>query len=278
MNNPKILYILIGIFCVFAIIAGIYAEFIDGGTEDILTGNNGGNEIVEKDAETIKNQLNNLFTSTINLNGYDTSRIKKLDESKEIIYTVYDIVREEELYGINIKIPVVNINSSVANDFNTITQLHFVNKANEILTNTDETKKTLYSIDYAAFINDDILSVIIRSTLKESTSAQRIIIQTYNYNLETGEQVELIDLITSKILNKEDVNKKIKEVVQQADIDAKAVQSMGYNDIYTRDLNDARYSVDGATTYILGPNKELYIIYAYGNNNFTSEMDIVLFE
>lgn len=278
MNNPKILYILIGVFCFFAIVAGIYAEFIDGGTEDILTGNNGGNEIVEKDAETIKNQLNNLFTSTINLNGYDTSRIKRLDESKEIIYTAFDIVREEELYEINIKIPVVNINSSVANDFNTITQLYFVNKANEILTNTDDTKKSLYSIDYAAFINDDILSVIIRSTLKESTSAQRIIIQTYNYNLETGEQVELIDLITSKMLNKEDVNKKIKEVVQQADIDAKAVQSMGYNDIYTRDLNDTRYSVDGATTYILGPNKELYIIYAYGNNNFTSEMDIVLFE
>ena len=29
MKNPKILYILITIFCVFAIIAGIYAQFID---------------------------------------------------------------------------------------------------------------------------------------------------------------------------------------------------------------------------------------------------------
>ena len=29
MKNPKILYILISIFCVFAILAGVYAQFID---------------------------------------------------------------------------------------------------------------------------------------------------------------------------------------------------------------------------------------------------------
>lgn len=29
MKNPKILYILVSLFCIFAIIAGIYAQFID---------------------------------------------------------------------------------------------------------------------------------------------------------------------------------------------------------------------------------------------------------
>ena len=29
MKNPKVLYILISVFCVFAISAGIYAQFID---------------------------------------------------------------------------------------------------------------------------------------------------------------------------------------------------------------------------------------------------------
>ncbi len=32
MKEPKILYILIGIFCVFAIIAGIYAQIVEGGS------------------------------------------------------------------------------------------------------------------------------------------------------------------------------------------------------------------------------------------------------
>ena len=28
----------------------------------------------------------------------------------------------------------------------------------------------------------------------------------------------------------------------------------------------------------MGPNQEVYIVYAYGNGEFTSKMDIVLFE
>lgn len=279
MNNRYIMYVLISLFCVFAIIAGIYAEFVDGGAKDVLPNNKQEEAIVEKDAETIKKEFNNLFTNTINLNGYDTSKINKIDQSKEIIYTIVDMEKQEELYEVNIKIPCVNINSEVASSFNTITQSYFINKANEVISNKDNTKKALYSIDYTAFVNDDILSVVIRSNLKEANNAQRVMIQTYNYNLKTGEKVQLIDLITARMLNKEDVNKKIRKVVEQADADSKAVQDMGYDDIYIRNLEDiTKYSVDGANSYFIGPNKELYIIYPYGNDNFTSEMDIVLFE
>ena len=35
---------------------------------------------------------------------------------------------------------------------------------------------------------------------------------------------------------------------------------------------------DDTGAYFLGPNQELYIVYAYGNGEFTSKMDIVLFE
>ena len=52
---------------------------------------------------------------------------------------------------------------------------------------------------------------------------------------------------------------------------------MGYNEIYVRDLTSDIYSVDNAGAYFLGPNGNLYIVYAYGNSEFTSEMDIVMF-
>ena len=35
------------------------------------------------------------------------------------------------------------------------------------------------------------------------------------------------------------------------------------------------YQIDNITNFIEGPNGELYIIFAYGNNNYTSEMDII---
>lgn len=279
MKTPKTLYALIGIFCVFAIIAGIYAQFIEKTPENPSVSNSDVNNItIEKDQEIIKAEFNDLFTNTINLNGYDTTGIVKNKQEEEIIYSAYDIVRNEESYEVSIHIPVVNIKNEVASSFNKITQEIFANKAAEVLNKTDTTSKTIYSIDYVSYINGDILSVVIRSTLKEGKSAQRVMVQTYNYNLTSNSQVTLNDLITQKALNKDDVNAKIKEVVKEADDEAQAIQSMGYNDIYIRDLESDIYTVDNSGTFFLGDNNKLYIIYAYGNQNFTSEMDIVLFE
>ena len=277
MKTPKTLYILIAVFCIFAIIAGIYAQFIEGGTkksgvvgnENVVTG--------EKDREMIKAEFNDLFTNTINLNGLDTTGITKLKADQEIIYTL-DKTETTEAYEIDIHIPVVNIKSDVASTFNKVTQAVFANKANEVLKKTDTESKTLYDIDYTAYVNGDILSVVIRSTLKEGQSAQRVIVQTYNYNLSTGAEVKLNDLITKKALNKGEVESKIKEVVQEADNEAKLVASAGYNEVFSRDLSNSMYTVDNSGTFFLGDNQKLYIIYAYGNQNFTSEMDIVLFE
>ena len=277
MKTPKALYILIGVFCIFAIIAGIYAQFIEGNPSKT---NTLGNEYIvsEKDKETIKAEFNDLFTNTINLNEFDTTGIAKIKADNEIVYSAYDITKNEETYEVDIHIPVVNIKNQVASSFNNITQAIFANKANEVLKNTDTNSKIIYSIDYVAFVNGDILSVVIRSTLKEGQSAQRVIIQTYNYNLATNSEVTLNDVITSKSLNKDDVNAKIKAVIKEADDEAKAIESMGYNTVFSRDLENSMYTVDNSGTFFLGNNNELYIIYAYGNQNFTSEMDIVLFE
>ena len=66
MKTPKTLYILIAVFCVFAIIAGIYAQFIEGNSKNT---NKIGDTTVVKDRETIKKEFYNLFTDTLNLNG-----------------------------------------------------------------------------------------------------------------------------------------------------------------------------------------------------------------
>lgn len=277
MKTPKTLYILIAIFCVFAIIAGVYAQFIEGGTRHSENANNENIVIAEKDRETIKAEFNDLFTNTINLNGRDTTGITKLKSDQEIIYAL-DKTESTEAYEIDIHVPVVNIKSDVASSFNKITQAVFANKANEVLKKTDTTTKTLYNIDYVAYVNEDILSVVIKSTLKEGQSAQRVIVQTYNYNLSTGAEVKLNDLVTKKALNKDEVNNKIKSVVQEADNEAKVIASAGYNEVFSRDLNSSMYTVDNSGTFFLGDNQKLYIIYAYGNQNFTSEMDIILFE
>lgn len=278
MKNPKIMYILITVFCVFAVIAGVYAQIIDGSGEKDLANEDLQHGQAEKTQDEIKEQFGLLFTNTLNLGSFDTTGITKINNEQEIVYTAIDLTENNDRYEMHLQVPVINIKSDLSNNFNQLTQTIFINKANEIIQNVEATTKTIYSIDYAGFINNNILSLVIRSTLKEGDSAQRIIIQTYNYNLNTNSEASLIDLITMKQLNRDEVNNKIMEVVTAADEADKALEAMGYNQIYIRDLTSDIYTVDNAGAYFLGPNGELYIVYAYGNGEFTSKMDIVLFE
>ena len=280
MKTPKTLYILISIFCVFAIVAGIYSQFFEkkANNGNLITGDNKKNTITEESLDTIKEKFAQIFTNTINLNGFDDSNISKINSEKAIVYTAYDVVKNETSYEMNIKVPVVNIKNEVGNSFNTLTQSIFVNKANEIMSSTNQTSKTIYRLEYAGYINDNILSVVIRSNLKEGTNAQRVMVQTYNYNLTTGQNVTLDDLIQKKSLDKNNVEKKIKAVITEADNQSKTIQNAGYSVDFSRDLSSDIYSVEKSTTFFLGEDEKLYIIYAYGNQNYTSEMDVVLFE
>lgn len=278
MKDPKVLYILISLFCVFAIVAGIYAQFIDpnyGGLNFAQVDNP--DVVPGQTQEELRERFNNLFTNTLNLNGFDTTGLQRIDNSEEIIFT-YNFENITDRYELRMNIPAFNIKSELANLINQQTQANFINKANTIMQDDTSTVMTLYNIDYTANINDNILSLVIRATLKEGSTAQRTMVQTYNYNLETNEQVSLVDLITFKMLNAEEVNNIIMQVVTKANEEAETFQNMGYNDIFIRDLTSNIYNVNNASSYFLGPNGELYIVYAYGNDNLTSEVDIILFE
>ncbi len=143
--------------------------------------------------------------------------------------------------------------------------------------NSVNSYKTIYNVDYVAFINNGILSIVIKSLLKEGNNPQRTIVQTYNYDLQTGERVEIGKILSNKGLTTDEVQKKIKDIVNEAANAANILEQSGYS-VFKRNLEDAMYNMNNLSTYMLGPSNELYIIFAYGNKNFTSEMDIVLYE
>ena len=280
MKNPKILYILIGALCFLAIIAGIYAQFFvkdeDKNNVIIPTGNQTPTEETgEKTQEEIKAQFTSLFTNVLNTGNYDTSTISKIDTSKDIVYSAYDITENNDNYEVNIHLPVINISGEVPVGFNNITQTVFADKASEVLSNKGE--KIIYQVNYVAYINGDILSLAINSTLKEGSNPQRIMVQTYNYNLATGEKVKIEDILSQKNLVQSEVQNKITDTVTRAKEEAEILVQSGYS-VYSRDLGSDIYKLTNISNYLLGANGELYIIFAYGNQNHTSEMDIILYE
>lgn len=272
MKYRNIMFGLIIAFCVFAIISAIYEQIeLNGNKKEVDL-----SLILEnqKSQEALKKEFNALFNNSINLNNYDTSNIEKIDSNKEIVYSAYDIQNNEEnKYEIDIHLPVVNINNEVATKFNQSTQTIFADKATEVLSN-DKDYVIVYNVTYTGFVNGDILSLIIKSTLKEGSNAQRTIVQTYNYNLATGEEVNIYDAISVVGADSTNVSTKINAIINEAIKEANSIQVSGFA-TFQRDINSDMYKLDNIDTFYIGPNSKLYIIFAYGNNDFTSEMDII---
>lgn len=277
MKNQKIIFILVGAFCVFALIAGIYTQFFVGNKGSDYTKNptdNISGDSKPKTQEEIKNQLKSLFTNDFINNS--TYEVQKANDSKDIVYSAYDIQKKEELYEVDIHLPVINISGDVPASFNKITQSVFADEASKIL-NKKYTEKVIYDVNYISYINDNILSLAIKSTLKRGNNPQREIIQTYNYNLETGEKIELVDVLTKRNIVQSECQNKINQVVSKAQEEAQILVKSGYQ-VYNRDLSNSIYQLSNISNFFLGSTGELYIIFAYGNQNFTAEMDVVLYE
>lgn len=272
MDYRKIMYIVIIITCIASIAIGVYSELTSTRTPS-TNKNNMENILYEgKTQEVLKREFAEIFDDKLHTNGADISGVEKNETNKDIVYTI-SYAEKKDKYNIEIYVPTINIKGKVATKFNKTTQEIFADKANEIIAGA--AVNTIYTVDYTGFINGEIMSIIIKSTLKEGSSAQRIMVQTYNYNLETGEEVSIENAIEKRGISKEEVEKKIETQIKEAIIEANEISIAGYS-VYKRDINSEIYNVENTSTFYLGDDGKLYIIYAYGNNEFTGEMDIII--
>ena len=145
-------------------------------------------------------------------------------------------------------------------------------KAEKIL--QTENKNTIYSLQYEATIEDDILSLVIRTSLKEGSNAQRLIIQTFNYDLKNHKEITLEEMIYQKQLNLDEIQNKIDKEIETEYRRVEDLKSLGY-EIFERNPEDEMYQIKNTQEFFI-KDGNIYIIYAYGNEHFTSEMDLVI--
>ena len=280
MKKRNIMYIAISVICVVSVILGVYYQIfadkvVDEGAVNTITNVIENTSNVES-PEKLLEEFNNLFTDKFYSQGYDTDKITRIQglEAEDVIYTMYDMEEEKvNEYNINIKLPVFNVSGDVGTSYNANTQSIFVDKLNSVLAGPKD--YTIYSINYVAYLNDNILSLIIRSTLKEGNNAQRVIVQTYNYDIETGKSVTLNEVLTKEGYKTKQVNTKIEQQIKEASKQAETISQATGQTVYKRDLNNAMYVTDNVTNFFMGKDGQIYIVYAYGNNNLTSEIDII---
>ncbi len=263
-NKMIIIITSIVLICAIAIAIGVYAQLTNRG--DIKSKEQDENY----DYEDLERSFDDIFTNTIN-KEVDAKQDINYDE---IIYCVYNIEEEEANYNIKAKIPLFKIENNVTKEINKEIYDTFANTIIKIVQNS--TAYTTFNLDYVVYVNNNILSLVIRCKYKDASNPQRNIIQTYNYDMDNNRLVDINEIIDYKNLNKEDIQKEVFEKIKEENAQIKNISDQGYN-VYIRDENDDIYKIENTPNYFLGKDNHLYLVYAYGNNNFTSEMDLVIF-
>ena len=259
MTKKKII-IIVSIIALILLIASIVTIF--------LIKNNKQKENESRiNIEELENNFNTIFTNTI---------YPETEENKEKVYLAYDIETQETgKFSINTNIPNINIDTQVVKNINNDIFNSFTKNIIAVMEQTGS--YTIYNIDYASYINNNILSLIIKCTLKEGANPQRVIIKTYNYDMNEDKLLTLKDIINLKGLDENETQNKILEKIQKEIDKVSTITNSGYN-IYKRDINNSVYKIQNTSNFFLGNENILYIVYSYGNNSYTSEIDLVICE
>ncbi|MBR3255967.1 MAG: hypothetical protein IKF97_07170 [Clostridia bacterium] len=264
-----IVYSLIIGICIISIILVVYLQFFEGRIVSTV-GNLKGKS--DQNYEQLKSEFNLLFDNKLQVNDEAYENIKE-DPSKDLVYTAYiNNENKEDVYNLSVNIPYINIDNSEIKQVNDEIINTFQTKAEDILKTTNQL--SLYSVEYTCDIQDGILSLVIYSNLKEGSNAQRVIIKTYNYSLKEKKIVDLKYVLNMENVEESHAQNRIDKEIEIAHKNAEDLKSMGKH-IYERDLKDKIYKVENISEFYFHDGS-IYIIFAYGNEKYTSEYDLVI--
>lgn len=266
-------YVSVILVCVIALIVAVCVQILGNDFTNKIFGVSRIKSKTEEEEQTLRANFDKLFSNTLEISGDTTVEISKIDKEKEYIITRYS--KNENIsgsYEVSLQIPYINIDSEAIKKCNDEIEKIFQKKAESVLESKD--KNILFTIEYQGYIENNILSLIIKSNLKQGANAQQIVVQTYNYDLVNKKEITLEEEMELLGLDKNAVQNKIKEEIKEEEDKAKALQDLGY-DIFARDSKSEMYDIENSNIFFFH-NQNLYIIYPYGNDALTSEMDMVI--
>lgn len=269
--NKKELKFIIIILVGFGLICFFTYIFFKFYKSDENNENNDFLQKTEQEYSKLKLEFDNIFSNSL-INENSNFNINKIDQNKDLIYTKYEnkSIKQSD-YDLDINIPYININNEIVNKYNNEIKV-FQEKVESVLKTKNQ--NVIFTVEYSAYIDNNILSLIIRSNLKERENAQRVIIQTYNYDLQNNKEIKIEEVLKQKNLDKELVQDKINNEIEFQQKKAEDLRTLGYN-IFSRDIKSSIYNIENSTEFYIY-NGTIYIIYAYGNEKLTSEMDMVI--
>lgn len=278
VEEPKlgirhIIYLIIIIICMISIGISVYLQFFQDAKLGVIFGITS----AEEDEEYIRLKENflTIFNNSIDVVEAYTGDIHKIREEDDIIVLANNTQEQTDHYTLDLKIPYFNIDSDLARQYNQQIRSLFWEKSESVTSSTVD-DHILYNVRYKAYVNANQLSLVILSELKEGDMSERIILQTYNYNLEQNKEITIEEILKNKNIEIKQANDKIREEIDASQEQNRKLAQLGYN-VNVRDIESDTYKIENASEFFVGQNGYLYVVYPYGNNELTSEMDVVIF-
>ena len=261
-----IIYTIAIIICVVALTVIITLQFLGEG----VFHTNKFQIATEEELIRLRTEFDNMF---LNQFTGEVQGISKKDDSKNFVFTTYENTNNVEGdYTLNVHIPEFNIQDENLSKLNQEIAMTYKQQTSNIL--TTKGNQTIYSVEYISYVENQVLFLIIRSNLKQGSQAQQCVIRTYQYDLEQKKQINLEEMLEKLGYDKNEVQNKIREEIKREETNSKSLQELGYS-IYVRDSKSDIYKIENSKEFFIR-NGKLHIIYSYGNNSSTSEMDFVI--
>ncbi len=230
MENKKTKIIIISIvLCILILItigAIYYFNVVSHNNSDDSTNNYKENPVSE--TFSIQSPVVQTPTAKTEQKENENTQIKKvnkLDESKEIVYSSYEITLANQY---SYKIPYININLKNIDTINNEIEKYYKTDLEEVLAEYQSIEKdnkfytlSIMEIKYNAYINNNILSLVIETLHTGGLKVYKV----YNVDIYDGTVIENLDLIKLKQVKESDLENKLKELYK-----AKFIEEYGTKD------------------------------------------------
>ena len=213
------------------------------------------NQTQENNVNNLTNQVSNINKDQNVPNTTNPKTIKKLDESKDLLYSSYSKYSSQYSYSI----PYINIDSADAKKINSEIQTYYKNLVEQELKYEAQGYSVhMDTIKYTSYINNNILSVVISNTYPNSC----IYYKVYNLDIYNGTTVSNADILNLKNTTEAKLLDKLKELYKN-----KFVSLYGTRENY---INNMKTAPVGWTETELQEQAKLYdeqFNYTISDNN-----------
>ena len=270
-------YVVIVAICIVGIAVAVYLEFFKDENMGAIVGISDEDSEKKDEYNDLKAEFTSIFTNKLEVSQNQDIVVEKISDKFDIIATAYTYEKTSEKCKLSAFIPCINIKREKPISINQKIIENFKNKA-EYLNNFDLDVNIVYSVSYIGYLQNNILSLVIRSELKQKDKNQKIEIKTYNYDIEKDKEITLEEFLEMKETQKEIAEERIRKEIKEVQAENESLEQIigEEGELYRRDYNSEKYKIENTTEYFLGKENMLYIIYAYGNDQYTSEMDVII--